>query len=109
MKPHDDSIWTSHHFVWDKHASWAPQLSAWLSPRFRADGLRRLKPGIFRDLCWDDSDWSRVLEKCLTADMAYHKAKLADAIEPATLRTYHGCRTADAGIYGREGLRTHDR
>ena len=50
-----------------------------------------------------------MLEKCLTADIAHHTDKLAQAIEPATLRTYHGCRTADAGIYGREGLRTHDR
>jgi hypothetical protein len=89
---------------------WLPHLTAWLTPRFRADGLRRLKPGVFRDdLCWDDSDWSRVLEKCLTADMAYHTEKLAEAIESATLRSYHGCRTTDAGIYSREGLRTHDR
>jgi hypothetical protein len=105
---YDDSVWTRHYFVWKRPASWVPQLTAWLSPRFRADGLRRLKPSVFRDLCWDDSDWSRVLEKCLT-DMAYHTEKLAEAIEPATLRSYHGCRTADAGIYCREGLRTHER
>jgi hypothetical protein len=42
-----------------------------------------------------------VLEKCLTADMAYHTEKLAEAIESATLRSYHGCRTTDAGIYSR--------
>jgi hypothetical protein len=106
---HDDSVWKNHQFVWKKPNSWLPQLSAWLSPRFRADGLRRLKPGVFRDLCWDDSDWLRVLEKCLTADIAYHTDKLAEVIEPATLRCYHGCRTDDASIYFREGLRTHDR
>lgn len=107
--PHDDSVWDKHHFIWRKPESWMPQLAAWLAPRFRADGIRRLKPGIGRDLCWDDSDWSRVLEKCLTADFDYHTDRLAEAIEPATLRVYHGCRTADAGIYHREGLRTHDR
>jgi hypothetical protein len=106
---HDDSVWNSHHFIWKRPAGWMPQLTAWLAPRFRADAMRRLKPGIFRDLCWDDSDWSRVLEKCLVADIEYHTGKLAEAIEPATIRAYHGCRTTDAGIYHREGLRTHDR
>ncbi|MBH5373519.1 hypothetical protein [Bradyrhizobium glycinis] len=86
-----------------------PQLTAWLSPRLRAGGLEKLKPRQFRDLCWDDSDWSRVLDKCVTADVEYHTSKLAEAIEPATIRAYHGCRTDDAGIYQREGLRTHDR
>jgi hypothetical protein len=71
--------------------------------------MRRLKPGTFRDLCWDDPDWSRVLEKSLTADIEYHTSRLAEAIESATIRAYHGCRTADAGVYHREGLRTHDR
>lgn len=105
----DDGVWRNHRLIWKQPASWAPQLTAWLTPGFRSDGLRRLKPGIFRDLGWDDSDWSRVLEKCLTADIAYHADKLAEAFEHAIVRTYHGCRTTDAGIYHREGLRTHDR
>ncbi|WP_375415053.1 hypothetical protein [uncultured Bradyrhizobium sp.] len=104
-----DRLWRGHRMIWKRPASWVPQLSAWLAPRFRRDGMRRLKPGLFRDLCWDDLDWSRTLEKCLTADIDYHTEELAEAIEPAILRTYHGCRTADAGIYHREGLHTHDR
>lgn len=91
----DDTVWNRHHFVWKSPAGWMPQLTAWLAPRFRTDGMRRLKPGIERDICWDDSDWSRILEKCLTADLAYHTDKLAEAIERAVLRTYHGCRTSD--------------
>jgi hypothetical protein len=106
---HDDGVWVNHHFIWRNPASWMPQLTAWLAPRFRTDGMRKLKPGDFRDLCWDDPDWSRVLEKCLIADIEYHREKLAEAVEPATIRAYHGCRTADAGIYHRQGLRTHDR
>ena len=107
--PRDDTVWDEYRFIWKNPTSWMPQLTAWLAPRFRADGMRRLKPGIERDICWDDSDWSRVLEKCLAADLAYHTERLAEAIEPAILRAYHGCRTSDAGIYHREGLRTHDR
>ncbi|WOH59913.1 hypothetical protein [Bradyrhizobium sp. BWC-3-1] len=105
----NDHVWNKHHFIWKKPMSWMPQLTAWLGPRMRANGLRRLKPGVFRDLCWDDSEWLRVLEKGLAADLEYHTANLAEAIETATIRTYHGCRTADAGVYHREGLRKHDR
>ena len=47
----DDNIWRDHHFVWKRPDTWTPQLTAWLSPRFRRDGMRRLKPGRFRDLC----------------------------------------------------------
>jgi hypothetical protein len=105
----DDCVWEEHHFIWKRPESWMPQLTAWLGNRFRADGMRRLKPGTFRDLCWDDTDWSRVLERCLIADIEYHVGKLAAAIEPAILRVYHGCRTDDAGTFFREGLHVHNR
>ena len=105
----DDNIWHDHHFVWKRPDTWTPQLTAWLSPRFRRDGMRRLKPGRFRDLCWDDSEWSDVLERCLVADFGYHANALANALDPAVMRTFHGCRTADAGSYFRGGLRVHDR
>lgn len=101
--------WSGHHFIWKAPASWVPHLTAWLSPRFRDNAMRRLKPGVLRDLCWDDLEWSSILERCLSADIAYHTTELAEAIEPANLRVYHGCRTADAGIYHRDGLRVHPR
>jgi len=105
----DDNIWRRHHFVWKQPETWVPQLTAWLLPHFRRDGFRRLKPGRFRDLCWDDFEWRNVLGRCLLADIDYHTDQLADVLDRATLRTYHGCRTDDAGSYFREGLLVHDR
>ncbi|WP_316219261.1 hypothetical protein [Bradyrhizobium sp. SZCCHNR2026] len=105
----DDGVWDGRHIVWKVPSSWAGTLSAWLAPRFRRDGMRRLKPGTYRDLCWDDHEWSRVLAQCLVADLDYHAGKLAEAIARITLRVYHGCRTDDAGVYSRAGLNIHDR
>ncbi|WP_312363069.1 hypothetical protein [Ensifer sp.] len=45
----------------------------------------------------------------LRGDFDSHVDELADSIENGTLRTFHGCRTDDAGLYFREGLRVHDR
>ena len=67
------------------------------------------KPGRFRDLCWDDLEWSDVLQRCLVADFDYHADALANALDPAVILTFHGCRTDDAGSYFRGGLRVHDR
>lgn len=86
-----------------------PLLESWLAPRFRKDGMRRLRPGVYRDICWDDPEWSDVLDKSLRGDFDGYTEELADSLEYAVLRTFHGCRTVDAGIYFREGLRLHDR
>jgi hypothetical protein len=101
----DDDIWRGHHFVWKWPDTWTSQLTAWLLPRFLRHGLRRLKPGRFRDLCWDDLEWSDVLQRCLVADFDYHADALANALDPAVILTFHGCRTDDAGSY----FRVHDR
>jgi hypothetical protein len=71
--------------------------------------MRRLKPGVFRDLCWDDPEWSDVLDRCVKGSLDDHADALADALENSVLRTFHGCRTDDAGSYFREGLLRHDR
>jgi hypothetical protein len=68
-----------------------------------------MKPGHFRDLPWDDPEWLDVMGRCLIADIDYHIEALAYALEPSILRTFHGCRTDDAGFYFREGIRLHDR
>ncbi|WP_157516682.1 hypothetical protein [Methylosinus sp. LW3] len=105
----DDPVWKMHKFCWKDAGTWMPQLSAWLAPKFRKDGLRRLNPGGFRDLPWDDPEWLALLGRCLAAGIEYHAETLANALEFSILRTFHGCRTDDAGSYFREGLRLHDR
>jgi len=70
--------------------------------------MKRLKPGTARKLCWDDSEWSRVLERCLVGDPERVRHDLAWALEPATLRTFHGCRTDDAWSYFKNGLLRND-
>lgn len=78
-----------------------------LALRFRKDGMKRLKPDVFRDICWEDCEWSKLLERCMVDDINFVEDDLADAIEAATLRTYHGCRTDDASLYFEHGLRVH--
>jgi hypothetical protein len=61
----DDAVWEGRLIVWNEPETWAPALTAWLAPSFRADAMRRLKPGMFRDLCWDDHDWLDVFDHCI--------------------------------------------
>jgi hypothetical protein len=105
----DDAVWRDHFFLWKELHSWVPHLTAWLAPHFRADAIRRLKPGQPRELCWDDHEWPDVLARCLKGRLDDHTRDLANALEHSVLRTFHGCRTDDAGHYFREGLRRHDR
>lgn len=69
--------------------------------------MNRLRPGVFRDLCWDDTDWLKVLGLCLKRPIESVKEDLADAVLNGVIRTYHGCRSEDAGSYFREGLLVH--
>ncbi|KAB2694686.1 MULTISPECIES: hypothetical protein [Brucella] len=104
-----DPFWRDYHFIWKKPESWMPLLASWLAPRLRKDGMRRLRPGVYRDISWDDPEWSDILCRSLRGDFDDHAEELADSLELAVMRTFHGCRTADAGVYFREGLRLHDR
>ena len=69
--------------------------------------MKRLKPGIFRHLCWDDTDWLKVLDRCIKISVEGLTDDLADALSGGVIRTYHGCRTDDAGSYFRHGLLVH--
>ncbi|WP_157223270.1 hypothetical protein [Rhodovulum sp. PH10] len=104
-----DDLWSGLHFEWKRPVSWMPVLGKWLAPRFRKDGVRRLKPNAYRDLCWDDTEWSDVLARSMVGVFDEHVAALAEALSGSVLRTFHGCRTEDAGSYHREGIRIHDR
>lgn len=103
----DSGVWQNRVIVWKEPTTWQPALTAWLHPEFRSDAMKRLKPGVFRDLCWDDTDWLKVLVRCIVRPIESVKEDLADALLGGLVRTYHGCRTEDAGSYFREGLLVH--
>ena len=105
----NDAVWEGRRVVWKQPESWAPALTAWLAPDFRVDAMRRLRPGQFRDICWDDSEWLQVLDRCIKGGVDDLVLKLSIALLTATIRAYHGCRTEDAGSYFRDGLLVHNR
>lgn len=104
-----DLVWKGHAFTWKAPASWMDELTAWLGPHLHPDGIEALGPGVERGLCWDDPEWGDVLAAAVADDLDEVIAELGECLGRATLRTYHGTRTADAGIFLREGLKVHDR
>jgi hypothetical protein len=105
----DDAVWQDRRIIWKQPNTWVPPLTAWLAPSFRADAMRRLKPGVERDLCWDDREWLDVLGRSIKGSVEDLTDSLSDALLPSVVRTYHGCRTDDAGTYFRNGLLVHNR
>ncbi len=105
----DDAVWEGRRIIWKEPNTWVPTVTAWLAPDFRADALRRLRPGKVREICWDDHDWLAVLGRCVKGSVECLTDSLADALLGSVVRTYHGCRTDDAGSYFRDGLLVHNR
>lgn len=105
----DDAVWNGRRIIWKEPDTWVPAVTAWLAPDFRADAMRRLKPGVVREICWDDSDWLAVLDRCIKGSVEGLTDSLSDALLGSVVRTYHGCRTDDAGSYFRNGLLVHSR
>jgi hypothetical protein len=105
----DAAVWQCRRIIWKQPGTWVPALTAWLAPSFRADAMRRLKPGVGRDLCWDDREWLDALSRCVKEGVEDLTDSLSDALLPSVVRTYHGCRTDDAGTYFRNGLLVHNR
>jgi len=103
----NDAVWHRRLIIWKEPATWMPALTAWLSRYFRADAMQRLRPNVFRDICWDDTHWLDVLARSLKDPVEYRTNDLADALLASVIRTYHGCRTHDAGTYFRNGLLVH--
>jgi hypothetical protein len=104
----DDTLWQDRCIIWKRPDTWVPALTAWLAPDLRADAMRRLKPGMKHDLCWDDREWLDVLGRCVKGSLEDLTDSLSDALLPSVVRTYHGCRTEDAGTYFRNGLLVHN-
>ncbi|SCX28575.1 hypothetical protein DSM25558_4508 [Agrobacterium sp. DSM 25558] len=83
-----DPVWRVHHFIWKKPDSWMPSLETWLASRFRKDGMRRLRRGDYRDICWDDPEWSEILGVSLRGGFDSCTEALANALEYSVMRTF---------------------
>lgn len=94
---------------WKDRATWSDLLGEWIQPYFRKGAFARLRRLDEKDLCWDDYDWlDVVLAPRLTVQIDTAIELLADALDGAVLRAFHGCRVADAGVFHREGIRLND-
>jgi hypothetical protein len=93
---------------WRDRATWFSPLESWLEPLWAPSGKDSLRACRPLDLCWDDCEWLEVLERSLTADIETVQEALADRLELAVLRAFHGCRVLDAGVFHRDGLKIND-
>jgi hypothetical protein len=60
------------------------------------------------DICSDDPKWLEVAQEILLTEIDNVFDELGDALTLATIRTYHGCRTADVGSYQELGILLND-
>jgi hypothetical protein len=94
---------------WKDRSTWFEPLGEWLQPYFRKGAFARLGRLGEQDLCWDDSDWlDIILAPRLKIEIDTTIEWLADALDATTLRAFHGCRVADAGVFVRNGIRLND-
>ncbi|MDP2778882.1 hypothetical protein [Devosia sp.] len=79
-----------------------------MKPTLHATRLAKLlKRGPLNNLS-DDPEWLDLLSSVSSVDFESSAEELGDALIESTLRTYHGCRVVDAGVFHREGLRLND-
>jgi hypothetical protein len=102
------AIWRDAIIDWKQPKSWASAVSRWLRPFLNERGIRHLHQMGEQDICWDDSDWLKKTQRILGFEVDYVVQNLADALSFATARTYHGCRTEDAGRYHQAGILLND-
>jgi len=100
--------WKSTTIDWKNPKTWTLPLSRWLRPHLNARGIRYLRKFGPKDICWDDTLWLEITQSILEFDVDEVIPLLAHAILPASIRTYHGCRTTDAGQYHRRGIQLND-
>jgi hypothetical protein len=109
LAPPPRRIWTGQHISWKEPKSWVDPLTEWLGLRLRPGALGRLRELGEQDLCWDDYDWLNcVLAPELDENRQETREALGDVLGLASMRVFHGCRVADAGVFHREGLRAND-
>lgn len=100
-------VWCGRLVHWQDRNTWYGTLETWLEPEWRPGGKDRLRKRKL-DLCWDDSAWLDALERHLRPSVEVLIGGLSEDLSRAKLRTFHGCRVADAGVFHREGLRRND-
>lgn len=99
---------TGRTFVWKERATWFPHVEAWLKPLLYKGRQRKFLAEGPRDNPQDDPDWLDFLSSISRVDAEDLTGFLADDLMDVTLRTYHGCRVEDAGVFHREGIRIND-
>lgn len=102
------AVWRGRVIDWKEPKSWMPIVSRWVRPFLNERGIRHLQRMGEQDICWDDSDWLKKTQTVLQFEVEYVVDTLADALSFAAARTFHGCRTDDAGTYRRIGIRRND-
>ena len=100
--------WQNTIIDWKKPKSWLSVLTSWIDPYLSANGLDALRMMGFQDICWDDSDWLKLLRSATMSDIDNLIDRLAEALLPANVKTYHACRVEDAGLYHRVGILVND-
>lgn len=100
-------VWRGRRVHWQDRTTWFGALETWLEREWRPGGKAHLQKQKL-DLCWDDSDWLGALERHVQLSVETLIEGLANDLVKAKLRTFHGCRVPDAGVFHREGLRRND-
>lgn len=95
--------------IWRTPSTWMPFVSAWLRPHLIKGAQRLLRGHDTSEFYDDDPDWTKLLGSFLRSDISIIEQELVDALEQRVVRCYHGCRTEDAGVYFRRGIRVHRR
>lgn len=95
--------------VWKERATWFDDFGAWLQPYLDEVEIARLKAGRRKPYKWDDHFWlDKVLAGALLIELDELVENFASYLQGRTLRTFHGCRVADAGVFHSEGLKVND-
>lgn len=103
------NTWAGERWAWADNKTWVPRLAEWLAARTGrdlADDLRAAKSSRY---AVDDPRWLSLLERLADTSYEWLCERLGEALEPSTIRAFHGCRTEDAGSYFREGIKLGDR
>lgn len=101
-------IWVDAIIDWKQPKTWIAKISLWLRPHLNERGIRYLQEMDEKDLFWDDSEWLKIFCDIIRSDIESVIDLLAEDLSFSVARTYHSCRTQDAGIYHQMGIRRND-